>query len=127
MELQAAIAALNCIREPCQIEFFTDSEYLEDGISTHVAVWKARGWKRGKKSVKNEDLWKRLDQEVAKHQISWKWLKGHAGHPLNDRCDELARGAISAIRRELGRAQLQELLTQFQKTRSAEKDQGQLF
>jgi ribonuclease HI len=119
MELQAAIEALRALREPCAVEFFTDSEYVQFGISEWIAKWKARGWRTFKKqAVKNEDLWRALDAAVAPHKIQWKWLKGHAGHPDNERCDELARAAIARIRQELSPAQLRTALEEF-KTRDA--------
>jgi ribonuclease HI len=127
MELHAAIAALECIKTPCEIEFFTDSEYLKDGISKNIAIWKAHGWRRGTKIVKNEDLWRRLDCEANRHRISWNWLRGHAGHPINERCDELARTAIANVRRQFAPAELQRLLTEFQRRRAEVAGQGQLL
>ena len=114
MELLAAIASLDALKEPCQVELFTDSQYLRDGIDRWVAGWKRNGWRtRDKKAVKNEDLWRRLDALVGRHQIQWKWVKGHAGHEHNERCDELARAQVLGIRRRHTPAQLQEMLTDF--------------
>ncbi len=95
MELTAALEALNALKEPCQIDFFTDSNYLKKGITEWMANWKRKGWKTAaKKPVKNQDLWKALDKAVIRHQINWHWLRGHAGHRENERVDKLARKAI---------------------------------
>jgi len=95
MELTAAIEALKALKEPCQINFYTDSEYLRKGITEWMANWKRKGWKTAaKKPVKNQDLWKALDQAVKRHEIDWHWLRGHAGHRENERVDRLARRAI---------------------------------
>ncbi len=98
MELLAAIEALEALRGPSQIDLYTDSTYLKNGITNWIKRWKKNGWKRrsGKRflPVKNEELWRRLDRLVAKHRVSFHWLEGHAGHPENERCDKLARLAI---------------------------------
>ena len=92
MELMGAIAALEALKKPCQVELHTDSQYVKTGISEWLRIWKARGWKTTtKKEVKNEDLWRRLDAANQRHEVTWKWVKGHAGHELNERADELAR------------------------------------
>jgi len=128
MELQAAIAALSRLKEPCEIEFFTDSEYLREGITSWITGWKARGWQTmDKKPVKNDDLWRKLDELAARHQITWRWLKGHAGHPLNERCDQLAGMEIAKIRKQFTPAKLSALLAEFEQQRSPKKDQIQLF
>ena len=128
MELQAAIAALSCLKERCAVEFYTDSEYLREGITSWVAGWKTRGWRTAdKKPVRNDDLWRRLDELAAGHQITWHWLKGHAGHPLNERCDQLARSEIVKLRRQFTPAQLAALLAEFEKQRSPDKNQIGLF
>jgi ribonuclease HI len=99
MELMAAIAALEALKRPCLVDLHTDSEYLRSGVMGWIHRWKRNGWRTAdKKPVKNVDLWQRLDGIAAKHQIRWHWLKGHAGHSLNERADQLARDAISAIR-----------------------------
>lgn len=99
MELQAAIAALQALNQACSIVLLTDSKYVQEGISKWVHGWKRRGWLTAdKQPVKNVDLWKVLDEAASRHQIEWKWLKGHAGHPLNERCDELARAAIDTLK-----------------------------
>jgi ribonuclease HI len=87
MELAAALEALNRLKEPCEVEVFTDSEYLRDGITKWIRAWKAKGWK---KKVKNIDLWQALDAAAARHKVEWRWLRGHSGHSLNERCDLLA-------------------------------------
>lgn len=95
MELTAVVEALRALKEPCLIELYTDSKYLKDGITTWIRNWKRNGWKTStKQPVKNQDLWEALDEQVGKHEISWHWIKGHAGHAENERCDELARRAI---------------------------------
>ena len=98
MELMAAIAALSELKGSSDVELFTDSKYVKQGITEWITKWKANGWKRrsGKKllPVKNEDLWRQLDTLAGAHQVSFKWVEGHAGHPENERADELARNAI---------------------------------
>jgi ribonuclease HI len=98
MEMMAAIQALEALKRPCTVELHTDSQYLRQGITEWIHGWKARGWKTAdKKPVKNEDLWRRLDEARARHTVVWKWVKGHNGHPLNERADALARqGLIEA-------------------------------
>ena len=120
MELLAAIESLNALKEPCRVELWTDSQYLRNGIDTWVAGWKRNGWRtRDKQAVKNADLWRRLDAVVGRHQIQWKWVKGHAGHEHNERCDELARVQVSGIRRSHTPAQLRESLTRFKADQQA--------
>ena len=95
MELQAAISALSALNQPCQVVLFTDSQYVKNGITTWIKGWKRKGWLTAqKKPVKNEDLWRQLDALTQKHEVEWRWLKGHVGHPLNEHCDLLARQAI---------------------------------
>jgi ribonuclease HI len=92
MELMAAIQALEALNKPCTVELHTDSKYVQQGIKEWLQLWKARGWKTMTKgAVKNDDLWKRLDQARLKHDVDWRWIKGHAGHEWNERADELAR------------------------------------
>jgi len=99
MELMAAIAALEALKRPCQVKLYTDSQYLRDGITQWLPAWKARGWRTsGKTPVKNLDLWQRLEAAAAPHDIEWHWVRGHAGHPENERADALARAAIIAQR-----------------------------
>lgn len=96
MELMAAIVALEALKEHCDVTLSTDSQYVRQGITQWIHNWKKRGWKTAeKKPVKNVDLWKRLDAALGQHEIKWEWVKGHAGHPENERCDELARAAAS--------------------------------
>ena len=100
MELMAAIMALEALKRPCKVDLYTDSQYVRQGITEWLPGWKARGWKTAdKKPVKNDDLWRRLDEARARHEVGWHWVKGHAGHPLNERADGLARGAIQALRK----------------------------
>ncbi len=99
MELMAAIASLEALKGPSRVDLWTDSNYLRDGITKWIHGWRRNGWKTAdKKPVKNVELWQRLDEAVKRHTIEWHWLKGHAGHPENERADELAREAIKAIR-----------------------------
>jgi ribonuclease HI len=92
MELMAAIRALEALTKPCKVELHTDSQYVRQGITEWMPSWKARGWKTAAKApVKNEDLWRRLDEARLRHEVVWKWVKGHAGDPLNERADALAR------------------------------------
>lgn len=98
MELRAAVEGLRALKEPCEVEITTDSEYLRNGITEWIHNWKARGWKTaGKKPVKNQDLWQELDAESRRHKTHWNWTKGHASHPDNNRADELASAAARAI------------------------------
>jgi ribonuclease HI len=95
MELMAAIVALEALTRPCEVTLFTDSQYVRQGITEWLAGWKARGWRTAdKKPVKNEDLWRRLDLARAHHRVQWKWVRGHAGDPLNERADALARRGL---------------------------------
>ena len=95
MELMAAIAALESLTRPVTVRIHTDSTYVKDGITQWIHRWKRNGWKTAnKKPVKNEDLWRRLDAALARHDVSWHWVKGHAGHPGNERADALAREAV---------------------------------
>lgn len=97
MELMAAIAALEALKRPTNVRLFTDSRYVMDGITKWLAGWKRNGWQTAaKKPVKNEDLWRRLDAATAPHQVDWNWVKGHAGDPLNERVDQIARNAIKS-------------------------------
>jgi ribonuclease HI len=99
MELTAAIMALEALTRPCRIDLHTDSKYVMDGITGWIHGWKARGWKTAdKKPVKNDDLWKRLDIARTRHEVKWHWVKGHAGHALNERADQLANRGIEEMR-----------------------------
>ncbi len=95
MELMAAIEALRALKKHCRVELYTDSSYVKDGITKWVEGWKANGWRTAnKKPVKNMELWHELSDLAAKHHMSWHWVKGHSGHPENERVDALARAAI---------------------------------
>ncbi len=95
MELMAAIQALEALTKPCQVELHTDSKYVQTGIKEWIHGWKARGWMTSdKKPVKNEDLWRRLDAARQRHTVDWRWVKGHAGHELNERADRLANKGL---------------------------------
>ncbi len=94
MELSAALQALESLNEASQVSLFTDSEYLKRGVDEWMDNWRARGWKRKKGVLANVDLWKALDQAIQRHEISWQWIKGHAGHRDNQRVDRLAREAM---------------------------------
>ena len=99
MELMGAISALEALKKPCTVELHTDSKYVHDGISKWIHGWKRNGWKTAdKKPVKNVDLWKRLDAALGEHNVHWRWVKGHAGHEMNERADQLAVAAIAAMR-----------------------------
>ncbi|MEO6339260.1 MAG: ribonuclease HI [Caulobacteraceae bacterium] len=99
MELMAAIQALEALKRPCRVELHTDSQYVRTGITEWLAGWKARGWRTAAKApVKNEDLWRRLDEARARHEVQWRWVKGHNGHPLNERADALARQGLTEAR-----------------------------
>ncbi len=99
MELTAAIQALEVLKRPCIVELYTDSQYVRQGIMAWMQNWKARGWRTAdKKPVKNQDLWERLDRARRPHEVDWRWLKGHAGDPLNERADELAREQVALMR-----------------------------
>lgn len=90
MELTAAIKGLSALKEPCAVTLFTDSQYLRQGVTEWMPKWKTQGWRtNGKKPVKNQDLWEELDRLTNLHQVEWNWVKGHAGDPLNERCDYL--------------------------------------
>ncbi|MEO0818962.1 MAG: ribonuclease HI [Pseudomonadota bacterium] len=103
MELMAAIAALEALERPSTLTVVTDSSYLKDGITGWIHGWKKNGWKTAaKKPVKNADLWQRLDAAQARHTVAWDWVKGHAGHPQNERADTLARAEIKALKAAAG-------------------------
>jgi len=98
MEMTAVIEGLRALTEPCTVEVWTDSRYVVDGMRSWLAGWKKRGWKTASKQpVKNEELWRRLDEEASRHTVTWNWVKGHDGHPQNERCDQLANQAIERL------------------------------
>ena len=94
MELRAALEALRALSEPCQVILFTDSEYLKKGITEWLPNWKRRNWRRKGGKLANVDLWMKLDEEITRHQVRWRWVRGHAGNVMNERVDKLAREAI---------------------------------
>ncbi|HEU0155440.1 MAG TPA: ribonuclease HI [Stellaceae bacterium] len=97
MELTAAIEGLEALKRACRVRLYSDSQYLRDGIVKWIHSWKARGWRTAdKKPVKNVDLWQRLEAAAAPHKVDWVWVRGHAGHPENERADALARAGIAA-------------------------------
>lgn len=98
MEITAAIEALRALKEPCAVTLYTDSEYVCKAMREWLPKWKAKGWRRGKEPLKNVDLWQQLDEAASRHQIEWKWVRGHAGHPENERCDQLANEAAASLR-----------------------------
>jgi ribonuclease HI len=117
MELRAAIEGLRTLTQPCAVHIFTDSEYLRNGITAWIKGWKARGWiTKERKPVKNEDLWRELDASCARHRVTWGWLKGHAGHADNERCDVLAGEVMQSIRRKHSPAELKAALAAFKES-----------
>lgn len=119
MELLAAVEALSILKEPCAVEFVTDSQYVRQGITAWVAKWKVKGWMTtSRQPVKNADLWRRLDEAASRHRVTWKWVKGHAGHEGNERCDSLAVAAIAALRLSHTPQQLAAALEKFKATQT---------
>lgn len=118
MELRAAIESLIHLKKPCVVEMHTDSQYVRNGIMKWLAGWKKNGWKTASKQrVKNEDLWRMLDGAASRHQVTWHWVKGHAGHDDNERCDQLCGEAMEAVKKQHTRQQLASALEAF-------KDEG---
>ncbi len=102
MELTAAIMALETLTRPCEINLYTDSQYVRGGITSWITGWKARGWRTAdRKPVKNIELWQRLDAAKTLHQVEWHWVKGHSGHEMNERADALARKGLSTFLEDL--------------------------
>ncbi len=100
MELTAAIEALSALRRPCHVTLYTDSQYLRQGILQWLDNWKRNGWRTSaKKPVKNEDLWRQLDESASRHQVDWRWVRGHAGNAGNERADALANEGLEAAAR----------------------------
>ena len=128
MELQAAISALTALKESCDITLFTDSEYVRQGITEWLPRWKAAQWRTAdRKAVKNEDLWRQLDEVSSRHHITWQWVKGHVGHPDNERCDQLAGVEIVKLRRSHTPEKLAALREAFVANRDPNRNQGSLF
>jgi ribonuclease HI len=101
MEMTAVIEGLKALKRACKVAVYTDSQYVQKGITEWIWGWKRRDWKTAdNKPVKNADLWQELDKEAARHKVSWHWVKGHAGHPENERADALARQGVEAGREE---------------------------
>ncbi|MBR9793590.1 MAG: ribonuclease HI [Pseudomonadota bacterium] len=101
MELLATIEALKLLTKPCQVELTTDSQYVKNGINQWIHNWRRNGWRtKDKKPVKNADLWQALDEVIQQHEVNWHWVKGHSGHPENERCDDLARNAAESPTKE---------------------------
>lgn len=99
MELTAAIVALETLKRPCKVDLYTDSQYVRSGITSWMHNWKQRGWKTSdRKPVKNEDLWRRLDEATGRHNVTWHWVRGHNGHPENERVDALARAGMEPFK-----------------------------
>ncbi|MBQ0219109.1 ribonuclease HI [Alcaligenes faecalis] len=99
MELMAVIEALKALKRPCQVRVHTDSQYVQKGMNEWLPGWKARGWRTAdKKPVKNADLWQELEQQAAKHELTWLWVRGHAGDPGNERADQLANEGVEIAR-----------------------------
>jgi ribonuclease HI len=115
MELQAAIEALAKLKEPCEVDLFTDSEYVREGITKWITAWKARGWK---KKVKNKELWLELDSVANKHKVNWQWVRGHSGTEGNERCDFLAVQAAQEIDARHTQAERDKTLAEFLESRS---------
>jgi ribonuclease HI len=106
MELAAAIAGLEALKRRCEVDLFTDSAYLRNGITAWIATWKRNGWRTAdKKPVKNAELWMKLDALTGRHRITWHWVKAHAGHPENERADALARAAMAPFLKQRRRPQ----------------------
>ena len=98
MELTAAIEALKALTKPCRVALYTDSTYVRSGITEWLPAWRARGWRTAdKKPVKNQDLWETLSELAARHEVEWHWVKGHSGHPENERADELANRGLDEM------------------------------
>ena len=116
MELSAAISALQTLKEPCEVIIFTDSQYLRMGITEWIHSWRNRGWVTAKREpVKNDDLWRTLDAACKPHRLHWNWLKGHAGHPENERCDVLAGAEMENIQKSHSREELAARLEEFRR------------
>ncbi len=105
MELMAAIEGLRALTRPCEVDLYTDSQYVRKGITEWMAGWKKNGWKTSaRKPVKNEDLWRALDEQAARHKVTWHWVKGHSGVPDNERADELANLGIEKAAKDMRKA-----------------------
>lgn len=123
MELQAAISALQALKEPCAVRLVTDSDYVKSGITEWLPRWRANGWRTSdRKPVKNTDLWRELDAATQPHRITWAWVKGHAGNTDNERCDTLAGKAIAAVRKQFTPEQLAAKLAEIRSLELSKSD-----
>jgi len=128
MVLQAAISGLAALKEDCEVVLFNDSEYLRQGITECLPRWRANNWRTAdRKPLKNDDLWRQLYEMASRHRVTWQWLKGHAGHPENERCDQLAREEVVKIRRHYSPEKLVELREAFIASRDPNSSQGSLL
>ncbi len=128
MELLAAIRALEALKEPCVVSFHTDSKYVKSGITEWLRKWKAAGWRaRSRNPVKNIDLWQALDLAASRHQIQWKWVRGHAGNKFNEQCDRLATEQITHIKSHHTPAQLKASLGAFEAAKHPGPSKLELF
>jgi len=119
MEIKGAIEGLKKLREPCEVQLFTDSEYLKNGITKWIFAWKRKKWKKGQKPVKNADLWQELDAEAAKHKVTWNWVRGHSGDRLNELCDKLAVSEVEKIKKANSKSILSSALEDFKAKQNA--------
>jgi ribonuclease HI len=113
MELKAAIEGLQRLKEACEVQFHTDSEYVRNGITVWIFGWKKKNWKKGGKPIKNADLWQELDLAASRHKVTWHWVRGHAGDPVNERCDRLAVAEIQKIRKAVSKEAFSQALKEF--------------
>lgn len=120
MELKAAIEGLQRLNQPCEVQFHTDSEYLRNGITAWIFGWKKKNWKKGGKAIKNADLWQELDRAASGHKVTWHWVRGHSGHPVNERCDRLAVAEIGKIRKANSKEALAKALKEFKARQDSE-------
>ena len=119
MELQAAIEGLSRLKQSCEVELFTDSEYLREGITRWIHAWKAGGWK---KKIKNKDLWQALDAITVRHKVRWRWIRGHSGNPGNERCDSLAMAEAERLNKASTAEKRSTALAEFEKARKTGSD-----
>lgn len=122
MELKAAIEGLQRLKESCEVQFHTDSEYLRNGITAWIFGWKKKNWKKGGKPIKNADLWQELDRAASGHKVVWHWVRGHAGDPVNERCDRLAVAEIAKIRKANSKEALAKALKEFKARQNSDVD-----
>jgi ribonuclease HI len=113
MEITGAVEALKRLKEPCEVQMYTDSEYLKNGAAVWIFAWKRKNWRKGQKPIKNADLWQELDKEASRHKVTWNWVRGHSGNPLNERCDRLAVAEIAKIKKSLPKEALSKALDDF--------------